>query len=171
MKYLSKLGISGRWMMLTVMTMTRRSSSYQLKIRPGIHHHKLLVIEPTMELQLSKLTSPTMAMLFVWFVPPLWNQWNILKDTWSQCTVRLVFTVLNVDFQRLLKSSCKVIKDLTKLMSVLIVANFYHSEMVWMKTYSTSYFTPEKSRQTSCWVRTVISGSESFIEGNSWIAI
>ena len=30
-----------------------------------------LVIEPTMELQLSKLTSPTMAMLFVRFVPPL----------------------------------------------------------------------------------------------------
>ena len=113
-----------------------------------------------MGLKLSKLTSPTMAMLFVRFVPPLWNQWNILKDTWSQCTVRLVFTVLNVEFQRLLESSCKVIKDLTKLMSVLIVAKFYHSEMVWMKTYSTSYFTLEKSQQTSCWVRTVISGSD-----------
>ena len=57
-----------------------------------------MVSEQKTELLLSTLTSPTcptMPMLYVRFVPLLWNQWNILRDTWSQCTEVLVFIVLN----------------------------------------------------------------------------
>ena len=59
-----------------------------------------MVSEQKTELLLSTLTSPTcpmMPMLYVRFGPLLWNQWNILRDTWSQCTKVLVFTVLNVE--------------------------------------------------------------------------
>ena len=64
-KLLSKCGFSDRWKVLTVMTMTRRSSSFQLKIKPGIHHQQKLVSEHKMEFLLSTLTSPTMKEAFI----------------------------------------------------------------------------------------------------------
>ena len=42
-------------------------------------------------------------------------------------TKRLVLTVLSVEFQRLLGSNFKIIRDLIKLQSVPAVAKFYHS--------------------------------------------
>ena len=42
-------------------------------------------------------------------------------------TKRLVLTVLSVEFQRLLGSSFKIIRDLIKLQSVPAVAKFYLS--------------------------------------------
>ena len=42
-------------------------------------------------------------------------------------TKRLVLTVLSVEFQRLLGSSFKIIRDLIKLQSVPAEAKFYHS--------------------------------------------
>ena len=39
----------------------------------------------------------------------------------------LVSTVLSVEFRRLLRSSCKITRDLTKLQSVLAAAKFYLS--------------------------------------------
>ena len=48
-------------------------------------------------INIDKSNMSKMPMLYVRFVPLLWNQWNILRDTWSQCTEVLVFTVLNVE--------------------------------------------------------------------------